>query len=189
MFNEETQLEICKLYQLGNENSTYVLANQFNCTHVTISRILKTHNVPIRCGKGSHSNKNKIYGGKASGTKYYRRKRDAVKGDCTICGGDDCLSLHHIDGNHYNNEDYNMLKVCRKCHFAIHSYLVMNVSSLIKLRKDGWSMPRLAKHFGVSITKVANELAFAGLSKQKSGYKDKDNYPEIRYYAKQLMKG
>lgn len=31
------------------------------------------------------------------------------------------LTIHHIDGNIYNNEDNNLQTLCRKCHDLVHN--------------------------------------------------------------------
>lgn len=51
---------------------------------------------------------------------------NGIKRVCIICGEDDInkLHLHHIDGNHYNNELSNMIFLCYHCHLTIaHHYL------------------------------------------------------------------
>lgn len=41
---------------------------------------------------------------------------------CTICGRNFLnLHLHHIDGNHENNQKINLILICGDCHSAIHS--------------------------------------------------------------------
>jgi len=59
-FNEETELEICRLYK--EEKSTYWLAQQFKCVRGTISAILNRHNITKRISNytGHKNNCNKF---------------------------------------------------------------------------------------------------------------------------------
>ena len=40
---------------------------------------------------------------------------------CPICNQKKKLSLHHLDGNHLNNKEGNMIKVCESCHQKLHA--------------------------------------------------------------------
>lgn len=42
-------------------------------------------------------------------------------GKCEICGNTTGLSLHHIDENHFNNEESNWQILCQDCHGKIHT--------------------------------------------------------------------
>jgi hypothetical protein len=42
------------------------------------------------------------------------------KDKCEICGKDGRLDVHHIDGNHQNNELNNLIVLCRSCHMKQH---------------------------------------------------------------------
>jgi 5-methylcytosine-specific restriction endonuclease McrA len=39
---------------------------------------------------------------------------------CRICGDDLDLHVHHIDSNRSNNDNSNLVTLCRDCHMAIH---------------------------------------------------------------------
>lgn len=43
-----------------------------------------------------------------------------IVGKCQCCGYSEVLDLHHIDGNHYNNDPNNHLIICPNCHAKIH---------------------------------------------------------------------
>lgn len=42
-------------------------------------------------------------------------------GKCKICGNTTGLNLHHIDENHFNNEESNWQILCQDCHGKIHT--------------------------------------------------------------------
>lgn len=39
---------------------------------------------------------------------------------CIICGEEDNIDVHHIDGDRTNNQLKNLIPVCRYCHIGIH---------------------------------------------------------------------
>ncbi len=41
---------------------------------------------------------------------------------CGLCGTEDVrvLAVHHVDGNHYNNEVNNLAWLCHNCHHLVH---------------------------------------------------------------------
>ena len=46
------------------------------------------------------------------------------KNKCFMCGYDKCknsLHVHHIDLNHENNDENNLITLCANCHGEIHS--------------------------------------------------------------------
>lgn len=66
--------------------------------------------------------------------------RDGIKQDkCEICGASIWqgvklpLELHHIDGNHYNNEFSNLLILCPNCHSIQEGNSGANVGKYTKI--------------------------------------------------------
>lgn len=49
-----------------------------------------------------------------------------VKKECKICGSIDKIHVHHIDGNHENNEITNLVYLCCKCHNTIAHKTIRN---------------------------------------------------------------
>lgn len=49
-----------------------------------------------------------------------------VKKECRICGSTDKIQVHHIDGNHKNNEIINLVYLCCKCHQTIAHEIIRN---------------------------------------------------------------
>lgn len=51
----------------------------------------------------------------------YRERCLTEKGNvCIICGEEENIDVHHIDGNRTNNSIENLIPVCRYCHIGIH---------------------------------------------------------------------
>lgn len=52
----------------------------------------------------------------------YREKCLNEKGEsCEVCGTDENIVVHHIDGDRENNDLENLAPVCLNCHHAIHN--------------------------------------------------------------------
>jgi len=43
------------------------------------------------------------------------------KKECIICGFDMVVDVHHLDGNHHNNDVSNLVPLCPNHHMAIHT--------------------------------------------------------------------
>lgn len=51
----------------------------------------------------------------------YRKRAIEAKGRyCQICGSEDDIVVHHVDGDKENASLKNLLPVCKKCHKSIH---------------------------------------------------------------------
>ena len=81
------------------------------------------HNKFKKPGVGSGGNQfgedNHMYD---SGQVAYKKKlfRNGKEKICEICQSTIMIEVHHIDRNRLNNNDNNLLIVCRKCHRGIH---------------------------------------------------------------------
>lgn len=52
----------------------------------------------------------------------YRKKCLNKKGEqCTECGSEEEIEVHHIDGNRWNDGIDNLVPLCRECHLKVHS--------------------------------------------------------------------
>lgn len=60
---------------------------------------------------------------------YYRKLTSHIH-ECQICGSTQDLETHHLDGNRYNNEPENLIKVCTKCHKKFHYH----TSNIVKFK-------------------------------------------------------
>ena len=61
---------------------------------------------------------------------YYRRlAKENFNQECSICKAIEKLGVHHIDGNHKNNQLINLIILCNKCHCIEHK----------KMRGWSWS--------------------------------------------------
>jgi len=59
---------------------------------------------------------------KSSGwsTTHYHARKLVPSGSCVICAASSARDVHHIDGNHMNNEPSNLERICRSCHNRAH---------------------------------------------------------------------
>jgi len=78
---------------------------------------------------------NKTYGLTVTSIRKYGFKKalevfDKYEHKCSVCGDDNYLAIHHIDGNGRHNEEKgiptkddisNLQLICRKCHGSLHS--------------------------------------------------------------------
>lgn len=68
----------------------------------------------------SRNKRERTYG---KGTREILRQQELYKkkiGKCEKCGNTTCLELHHIDENHFNNNENNWMVLCKDCHKNIH---------------------------------------------------------------------
>lgn len=55
-----------------------------------------------------------------------------------------CLTVHHLDGNTKNNEDWNLFCACQRCHLKIQSAIKMNQMFWELIHPvSGWFKPHL----------------------------------------------
>lgn len=69
---------------------------------------VKTNGASQECGPAHHS---------ARRIAYLINKKDKV---CEICGSTNNIDIHHKDGNYHNNDENNLMIVCRSCHCKLH---------------------------------------------------------------------
>ncbi len=51
---------------------------------------------------------------------------------CVDCGSNDNLHIHHIDKNHENNSEDNLMLLCKNCHWKKHSFAKAKILELLK---------------------------------------------------------
>lgn len=121
------------LQWIKEEKSKAFISKQLNCKQETLNSYLKKWGVDYKgrqgWAKGTKSNKY------IPALEYIKKDlvkshilkqkliRDGLKEEkCEICGLSEWLGqkipleLHHVDGNHYNNELNNLQIVCPNCH-------------------------------------------------------------------------
>lgn len=121
--------EVCKklgLKEGSSNNKTikkYIELYQLDTTHFTgqrwnkgISHDKKTSLIPIE----DILKKDTRY---SSDALKKRLLKEGLKEDkCEICGDSECLELHHINGDHYDNRLENLQILCIKCHYKTPNY-------------------------------------------------------------------
>ena len=91
--------------------------------------------------------KNPMYGRRGEKAPSYIDGRNSFKGEiyrkmllasgaekkCKICGKTEKLHVHHLDGNHKNNNINNLVWLCTNCHYNIaHKYSRDDKGRLVK---------------------------------------------------------
>jgi predicted HNH restriction endonuclease len=56
---------------------------------------------------------------------------------CYACGHDKILEIHHLDGNHGNNDLDNLIPLCSNHHKMMHSRWKKEIEVLL-ISKDFW---------------------------------------------------
>jgi hypothetical protein len=51
---------------------------------------------------------------------HYHARKMVPPGPCAVCEKPDALDVHHVDGNHTNNDIKNLQRTCRGCHIRAH---------------------------------------------------------------------
>lgn len=73
------------------------------------------------------------------------REKDEI---CEICGSDENILVHHLDGDRSNNAIENLVPVCDGCHRQIHN---KNPEVAEYVRKLGFE-PREREHTSIEVT-------------------------------------
>ena len=136
------------------------ISEQLNCKQETLNRYLKKMGIKYQGKQGQHEKPNLkrktaleyIEFGKSTKSNILKYKilQDGLKEyKCEYCGQTEWnnlpipLELHHIDGNHYNNELSNLMLVCPNCHAQLTSAQNKNMAN--------YSYGRyLSEYFGIS---------------------------------------
>lgn len=88
----------------------------------TVSLIKARYNDKRRRGfKGRNQPKGKESPFYKNGIKHYPDKAKFSNATCKFCSSSVNLVVHHIDMNRENNDDSNLMVLCRKCHQRLHN--------------------------------------------------------------------
>lgn len=126
--NDREAREVSKIYEVGFKSTTE-LAEAYGVNHVTICNVLERAGVPRRAQSDAiKGERNGRWEGGKSFEPYPEEfwvKREAIRERdgraCQICGVhesqlDRRLDVHHIDRDKQNNDDHNLVSLCRECH-------------------------------------------------------------------------
>lgn len=89
------------------------------------SQVRKNPNKVMGVGSGGNQRGEKNHRFK-DGKSDYRGNYDAVHGErkaCSDCGGTRNVVVHHKDRNRKNNEESNLIYLCRSCHAKLHEVI------------------------------------------------------------------
>lgn len=89
-----------------------------------------------KCGLFRRVNKCNRHETHAHRSQYTKFRKDK----CEKCGGSSELTVHHIDSNPKNNDQKNLMTLCRKCHDRVHGFIPRKTRA--KPRRDLFSLVR-----------------------------------------------
>jgi hypothetical protein len=78
-------------------------------------------------------------------------------GVCEKCGKEpDIIHVHHIDKNRKNNNRYNLMVLCYKCHLKEHfTHLIFpDKTTIQEMRSQGFTFQEIGNHFGLSRQRI-----------------------------------
>jgi 5-methylcytosine-specific restriction endonuclease McrA len=79
------------------------------------------------------------------------RVKTAAGWCCEQCGHEHdsaagyMLTVHHIDGDPMNNEPWNLVALCQRCHLAIHGKKYLIRQLMFSFVQPSWLKQRLAQ--------------------------------------------
>lgn len=86
--------------------------------------------------------KNPMWKGGIDSSYYLKR---VEKKNCESCGNKERLEVHHIDGNHKNNNPENWKVLCRRCHMIEDGRLQKAIERGKKMFEQGILIPNWSK--------------------------------------------
>ena len=88
-------------------------------------------------------------------------KRDRNR--CVLCNETENLCVHHKDRNRENNKPFNLITLCRDCHYIVHGKksMVPYKEDIIRLKRKGLSQGEIADRLGIEKGQVGGVIANA----------------------------
>ena len=72
--------------------------------------------------------------------------KEPLIGECQICFRNFVrMNIHHINGNHDDNRNRNLIKICRDCHTTIHKKIGYNKFRHYELNSDEAAILKIYK--------------------------------------------
>lgn len=102
----------CKKFNI----KTRTISEQWDLKSKNGSNVVKDSGFDLQLYKQTYA----IGRNNVSIPKTLKRYIISLYGKCECCGYDEVLDLHHIDGNHNNNNPENHSVLCPNCHAKIH---------------------------------------------------------------------
>lgn len=109
---------------LKGRNRPSNLARQLDYTREYVSQRLKRlreHGVVNRPDSGIYEITDRAAVDLTEQSGYREKAIEAHGEECAICGADENIQIHHIDGDRSNDNLDNLVPVCRPHHYEIHS--------------------------------------------------------------------
>ena len=87
------------------------------------------HRLGIKAnGKANHGPKNGRY---RDGSESRGYRNLITKDKCSDCGTSECLGVHHVNGDHYDDNPENLRVLCARCHMRLEA------KEMWQARRDG----------------------------------------------------
>jgi len=64
---------------------------------------------------------------------YFDKIKNKYGHQCVICNSFESLRIHHIDENHGNNKEENLILLCESCHRTVHSGIKILISKNLNI--------------------------------------------------------
>jgi 5-methylcytosine-specific restriction endonuclease McrA len=103
------------------------------CSVEGCGKLGKSKGMCPSCGMFRRVNKCNLHQTHAHRYQYTKFKKEK----CETCESVLKLTVHHVDNNPKNNEESNIMTLCRKCHDAVHGfkYRERGADGLLKVKK------------------------------------------------------
>lgn len=111
------QIKICPVCKKEFQESIGHARERTTCSHSCSNTYFRSKTDNGQYKHGIHSKVD----GKRFGTLYRKICFERFKQECFLCGWNECVAVHHIDGNHDNNDPANLIPLCPNHHQSIHT--------------------------------------------------------------------
>lgn len=139
-------------FKKDKEMSKCIICNtEFEYSRIGLHKGQKRNFCSRKCsGKNKNKSSEDLYIYNKKYNRDFRKKRiEVLKRDnncCQLCESKNKLEIHHIDDNSLNDEDQNLITLCKKCHnMTKHNRgfwqrVFIGLSSNSKVVKKGWGL-------------------------------------------------
>lgn len=94
-----------------------------------------------------------------------------------MIAGRDAENVHHVNGDKTDNRPENLEPITASAHTQKHTKPSFDVVEAAQLYRDGWSLPRLAKKYGLNAVSVMRTLKRRGVQmRSKRRYRSGDYF-------------
>jgi 5-methylcytosine-specific restriction endonuclease McrA len=180
----EIEAKMCEMYREGH--SSVAISKLVGFTPTTVVSVLRRNGVEIRSITDAHTGIAHSLGKKLYERYYHNRGKQLYEGKCVACQTTTKLAVHHVNGNHDDSRDSNLILLCGPCHIAVHRYKFVDTDKILSLSFKGYGMDKIASELGLTKDKVQYELFYYGLARARGNPRLN---PMIKFLAGKLKRG